>query len=569
MTVSVSTARRRPPVSDGPPLSRLQHFPSFKTEARVTNLHVAQHLPKKADRVNNQSANALLFGPFRLLPHQRLLLEGDKSVRLGSRALEILIALLERPGELVSKNELMARVWPNTFVEAANLTVHIAALRRALKDGQSGNRYLINIPGRGYRFVAPVRSETVEPSPSQSGAACISYNLPTSLTRLIGRCDVIKKLLEHLPNQRLVTIVGPGGIGKTSVALAVAESLTSKYDDGVCVVDLASLNDASLVPCAIADLLSNRNSTEYSLPDFENSLADLLTSLADKRMLLILDNCEHVIGATAQIAIDVLRRAPSVQILATSREPLRVEGEHVHRLSPLESPTPSISLTATEALAFPAVQLLVTRTAAHFGEFDLDDANAAIVAEICRKLDGIPLAIVFAAARVAAMGVRGVAAGLKDQLQLLTGGHRNTHPRQQTMCATLDWSYRLLTEVEQSILRRISIIDGSFTLRAATAIAADCGQSESEITDHILELVAKSLILADMCGVEPRLRLLETTRAYALRKLAESGEHDNIALHHMEHDRKLSGAGSRDNPVASRRSSHRADKIGKLRAVQV
>lgn len=199
MTISVSTARRRPPVSDGPPPSRLQHFPSFKTEARLTNLHIAQHLPKEADRVNNQSANAILFGPFRLLPHQRLLLEGDKSVRLGSRALDILIGLVERPGELLSKNELMARVWPNTFVEAANLTVHIAALRRALKDGQSGNRYLINIPGRGYRFVAPVKSEKVEPPLSQLGTVCTSHNLPTSLTRLTGRCDVIKTLVEHLP----------------------------------------------------------------------------------------------------------------------------------------------------------------------------------------------------------------------------------------------------------------------------------------------------------------------------------------------------------------------------------
>ena len=561
MTVSVSTARRRSPISDGPPPPRPHSYPQFETEAHASNPRIAKHLPMEENRIDNHAANAILFGSFRLLPQQRLLLEGDKSVRLGSRALEILIALLEKPGELVSKNELMARVWPNTFVEAANLTVHIAALRRALKDGQSGNRYLINIPGRGYRFVAPVKSEKAGPPSLQLGATRTSHNLPTSLTRLIGRCDLIKKLLEHLSNQRLVTIVGPGGIGKTSVALAVAEGLASKYDDGVCMVDLASLDDPTLVPCAIAASLGN----EYS---FEYSLADLITELSDKRMLLLLDNCEHVIGATAQIAIDLLRRAPGVQILASSREPLRVDGEHLHRLSPLESPPASAALTAAEAIAFPAVQLFVTRAAASLGEFELDDANAATVAEICRCLDGVPLAIVFAAARAAAVGLRGVAAGLEDSLQLLTSGHRNLHPRQQSMSATLDWSYRLLTELEQSILRRISVFDGNFTLRAAAATAADCGQLECEITDHVLELVAKSLILADMRGAEPRLWLLKTTRAYALRKLAESGERGEIILRHTEHDRK-SLLRSRDNPVASRRPSRRVDKIGKLRAAQV
>lgn len=268
------------------------------------------------------SERAISFGPFSLLPGQRLLLEGDKPVRLGSRALDTLIALVEHPGEVVSRDELMARVWPNTHVEDGNLKFQISALRWTLGGG---NRYLLNVPGRGYSFVAPVaradEARTAAPEPPQTENA---HNLPALLTRLIGREDTITRLGNQLLRQRLLTIVGAGGIGKTSVALAVAEQLIPAYEHGVWLIDLAPLTDPRLMPNVLADALGLQIRSEDPLPG-------LVTSLRDKKMLLVLDNCEHVIDTAAALAVAVLTGAPGVQVIATSREPLRIEGEHVHR----------------------------------------------------------------------------------------------------------------------------------------------------------------------------------------------------------------------------------------------
>ena len=259
------------------------------------------------------------FGPFHLLLTQRLLLEGEKPLRLGSRALDILIALVERPGELVSKEELMAQVWPNTFVEPANLTVHVAALRRALKDGHGGNRYLVNIPRRGYCFVAPVKvSEEPKSSAPFTTATERTNNLPASVTRLIARSDTVSGLSARLSGHRLLTIVGPGGIGKTSVALAVAEGLLASYEHGVWFIDLTPLGDPLLVPRALASSLGLDIRSE-------SLVSGLIAALGDKQMLLVLDNCEHVIEAAAALAAELLRSAPGVRILATSREPLWME----------------------------------------------------------------------------------------------------------------------------------------------------------------------------------------------------------------------------------------------------
>jgi len=254
-------------------------------------------------------------------------------------------------------------------------------------------------------------------------------------------------------------------------------------------------------------------------------------------MLLVFDNCEHVIAAAAELATKILRGAPNVQIIATSREPLRAEGEHLYRLAPLASPPASPDVDAREALSFPAVELFVARAAASLGEFELDDADASIVAEICRRLDGIPLAIELAAARVGAIGVRGVAARMEDSLTLLSGGHRSTPPRQQTIRATLDWSYGLLTEPEQSVFRRLSVFASSFTLQEAATVAVHSSRSQREIIDNVLELVAKSLIMADRHDPERCLWLLETTRAYARMRLAESGECNLIHRRHAEYQR--------------------------------
>ena len=472
---------------------------------------------------------AICFGSFRLLLGQRLLLEGNKPLRLGSRALDILIALVERPGDLVSKEELIARVWPNTFVEPANLTVHIAALRRALGDGRRGNRYIVNVPGRGYCFVAPVNmSEKLRPLSLELLAVEHAHNLPATNTRLIGRENVVAGLSARFSRDRFLTIVGPGGIGKTSVALAVAEELLANYKHGIWLIDLALVGNPVLVPTALASALGLEVRAENFLPR-------LIANLWDKQMLLVLDNCEHVIAAAAALAAEVLRGAPGVHVLATSREPFRVEGEWVYRLPPLQSPPVATGISAEEALRFPAVQLFVERTAAALGDYVLSDADAPIVADICLKLDGIPLALEFAAARVNCFGIGGLAARLEDRLSLLINGRRTALPRQQTMRATLDWSYGLLTNAQQMILRRLSIFPGEFTLRAAGAVIPDDTYSSSEIIDQVTELIAKSLVAAEMGDVEPRLRLLETTRVYALAKLVESGEHNAVARRNAEY----------------------------------
>src|SRR5208283_334236 len=468
---------------------------------------------------------AVSFGPFRLLPAQRLLLEGDKPVRLGSRALDMLIALVEHPGEVVGRDELMARVWPNTHVDEGNLKFQISALRRTLGGG---NRYLLNVPGRGYSFVAPVaRAEeagTAAPEPAETETA---HNLPALLTRLIGRGDTITRLADQLLRQRLLTIVGAGGIGKTSVALAVAEQLIPAYEHGVWLIDLAPLADPRLVPSALADAIGLEIRAENPLPG-------LVASFRDKKMLLVLDNCEHVIDAAAALAVGVLAGAPGVQVIATSREPLRIEGEHVHRLSPLASPPASARLTAVEALGFPAVQLFVERAGAALDEFELTDADAPIVADICSKLDGIALAIELAAARVNTFGVRGVAAHLDDRFQLLTRGRRTALPRHRTLRATLDWSYELLPEPERVVLRRLAIFAGGFTEEAARAVAASAEIAASEVVESLANLVTKSLVSVDVGGVMVRYRLPETIRAYALQRLIESGEREQIARRHAE-----------------------------------
>jgi predicted ATPase/DNA-binding winged helix-turn-helix (wHTH) protein len=477
--------------------------------------------------------SAISFGPFRLVAAERLLLEGDKPVRLGSRAFDILAALVERAGQVVGKEELIARAWPQTFVEEANLKIQVSALRRALGDGQNGHRFVVTVPGRGYNFVAPVSLDgpsraPLRPTTTPAGV----HNLPLAVTRMVGREEAVAALVSRLSRQRLVTIVGPGGIGKTTVALAVAERMIPSYEHGVWLVDLAPLGDPRLVPSAVANVLDVEIRTDDPLPG-------LTASLTDKRMLLLLDNCEHVIDAAASLAAAVLSGAPSVSMLATSREPLGISGEREYRLGPLSSPQSSYNLTATEAATFPAVQLFVERVTATVEDFALIDANAPLVVEICRRLDGLPLAIEFAAPRVEVLGVEGLAARMGDSLLLLQGRRRRALPRHRTMRAVIDWSYGLLSEDEQLFFRALGIFSGGFTVEAAAAVAVDAARTQVVAIDRLADLVAKSLVVADVGGAKPRFRLLDTTRGYAIEKLDESGERDRIAHRHAAYYRDL------------------------------
>jgi predicted ATPase/DNA-binding winged helix-turn-helix (wHTH) protein len=486
-----------------------------------------------AGRDQGKATRAITFGSFRLFPSQQLLLDGDTPVRLGSRALDLLLVLVERAGEIVSNEELLARVWPNTAVADVSLRVHLAAIRRALGDGQSGRRYIINIPGRGYSFVMPVAiAEGQKPPEPQIAAIERIQALPSSRVRMVGRDGVVSVLAAQLLERRFLSIVGPGGIGKTTVALAIADALADTYHHGVRFVDLGSLTNPRLVPSTLAATLAMASRSENPTPE-------ILSFLGDKQMLLIFDSCEHVIETAAALAETVSGAAVGVHILATSREPLRALGECVQRLSPLAVPPRSEGIAAAEALAYPAVQLFVERAMANLDEFELTDASAPLVAEICRRLDGIALAIELAAGRLDAFGLRGVAALLDDRFRLLTQGRRTALARHQTMSATLDWSYDLLPEPERVILRRIAIFAGEFAREAASAVAADTDISSAETIERIANLVSKSLISADVGGPAVRYRLLDTTRVYALQKLVDSGELDGVARRHADYYRTL------------------------------
>jgi predicted ATPase/DNA-binding winged helix-turn-helix (wHTH) protein len=465
------------------------------------------------------------FGPFRLFPHRRLLLEGDRTLRVGSRALDTLIALAERSGQLVSKDELMERVWPNTQVDESSVRVTISALRRAIGDGRGGRRHILSVSGRGYSLVASTSSDGLDTPPPIESSARGAHNLPVALTKLVGRGSASAGLAEQIGQSRLLTIVGPGGIGKTSVALAVAEDLIAEFQHGVWLVDLASITDGNFVPNVLASTLGIPTQERDLLPG-------LVKALQNKELLIILDNCEHLIADAASLASALLRGTAGVKLLATSREPLLAEGEHVYQLSSLDVPDPSPHLTLADLDSYAAAQLFIERASAHSAEFTLEESDADVVAEICRKLDGIPLAIEFAAAHVAIFGLRGLAARLEDGLRL-PSLHRRTAPdRHRTLRATFDWSVGLLGPSERTILRRLAIFAGHFTLTAAMVVAEDSGIAEAEFVDHLGNLVLKSLISADISGSVARYRLLETTRVYAMEELRAAGEYVQAARAH-------------------------------------
>jgi predicted ATPase/DNA-binding winged helix-turn-helix (wHTH) protein len=469
-----------------------------------------------------------VFASFRLIPAQRMLLDDGEPLRLGSRALDVLITLVEHAGETVSKEQLIARAWPDTVVDEGALRVHVSALRKALGDGRAGRRYITNNPGRGYTFVAPVARGHAQPATASPSGASDSNNLPAALTRIVGRDDIIAALSTQLARRRFLTIVGPGGIGKTTVAVAVAVTVRGSYKDGVWFVGLASLSDPDLVPSALGAALEIH-------PSGANPVPGLAAWLRDKAALIVLDSCEHVIGAAAALAEAVLKAAPDVNILTTSREPLRAEGESLHRLPALELPSDSADLAAGDALRYSAVQLFNERASAAVDGFALADTDVPAVLEICRRLDGIPLALELAAARVDAFGVRDLAAHLDDRFRLLTTGRRTALPRHQTLGAALDWSYQLLPEEERKVLCRLSVFAGDFPMEAAVAVTADPGPSE--VVDHVANLVGKSLVTADPHGGDTRYRLLDTTRLYALEKLKSSGEYQQTARRHAEYYR--------------------------------
>jgi predicted ATPase/TolB-like protein/cytochrome c-type biogenesis protein CcmH/NrfG len=365
-----------------------------------------------------------------------------------------------------------------------------------------------------------------------TGVPSDGKNLPHPVSELIGREAELSQVADLIRTHRLVTLIGEGGVGKTRLGIEVARGLPAESVDGVGVVELGPLSDPGLVPVTVA--------TAFGLKFAAGAISAerVANALSGKQVVLVLDNCEHVIDAAANIARVLMHANPAIRVLATSREPLRTEGEYVYRVPPLAVPAESTEDTE-EMLRHGAVELFVTRARAADPRFSPDGRIAAVVAAICRRLDGIPLAIELAAARGAALGIEDLASRLDDRLQLLTGGERTAPPRQQTLRATLDWSYELLTESERLVLRRLAIFAGGFTLEAAGAIAASAEIALSDVIDDVANLIAKSLVSTEAREAGLFYRLLETTRAYALAKLTESGDWDAVPRRHAEYHRDL------------------------------
>jgi predicted ATPase len=471
--------------------------------------------------------SVISFGPFRLFPKSRLLEKEGEPLHVGGRALDILILLAGRAGEVVDKRELVKRIWADVNVDEGSLRFHVAALRKVLGDTGKSARYVLNVPGRGYCFVAPFAQAA--PQAVASAAADISppRSLPAPLAKMIGREEIVEKISNGLTLHRFMTVVGPGGIGKTAVAVTVGHRRAADFGGRVFFVDFGPLRDASHVTTTIASVLGLTVSSEDPTPA-------ILTFLKTGPALLIFDSCEHVLDTLAPIVEQIVREAPQLRVLATSRESFRSEGERIFRLFPLDCPPEREDLDVAEVLAYPAAQLFVERIAQSSGPFQLSAEEAPLVANICRRLDGIALAIELAAGRVNAYGIAGTASLLDSRFSLQWRGRRTAVPRHQTLAAALDWSYDLLPPAESATLRRLSVFAGPFAPEAAAAVASGDGLGTSETLAAIDSLVAKSLI-SPSGSRTLRYRLLDTTRTYALAKLRELGEVGQFARRHAEH----------------------------------
>ena len=468
---------------------------------------------------------AISFGPFELFRKSRLLEKDGSPLHIGGRALDILVVLSERPGEVIDKRELVKRVWGSINVDEGSLRFQISALRKALGDGGEGARYVVNVPGRGYCFAAPIASAA--PARPQATARAPA-SVPAPLSKIVGRAETIEKISKELALHRFVTVVGPGGIGKTSVAIAVAHHKIPDFGGTVAFVDFSSLRDIDLVPETIASTLGLTVSSNDPIPS-------LIAFLQGKRVLLVLDSCEHVLENLAPLAERIIHELPELHILATSRESFRSEGERVFRLFPLSCPPADEPMSIANLLKYPAAQLFVERISESLSDFELSEDEAPMVAEICRRMDGIALAIELAAGRVNAYGIAGTSSLIDSRFSLQWRGRRTAIPRHQTLSAALGWSYDLLPADESAVLCILSIFVGPFTLDAALAVLSRRGIAETDAVEAISNLLSKSLLATPPIERQLRYRLLDTTRNFVADKLAESGDTDQVARAHAEY----------------------------------
>ena len=463
-------------------------------------------------------AHIYRFGQVEIRPSERTLLVEGRPAPLGARAFDVLLALIDHRDRVVTKNELFDKVWPGLVVEENNLHVQISTLRKVL-----GAQCVATIPGRGFRFTPELESSDAP----TCALPARRHNLPAQLNSFIGREREIVEVKALLQASRLVTLTSTGGTGKSRLSLQVAYDLLGEYPDGIWLVELAPISDEQRVPQAVASVLGVKE--DAGRPVIEA----LIRYVRERRILLILDNCEHLVRPCAELAKQLLQAGPGVKILASSREHLRIGGEAAYHVPALAVPG-AREAVACEALAkYEAVRLFIDRAVAVQPGFRVTDQNCTPVAEICRRLDGIALAIELAAARVQTLPVEQIAARLDNRFRLLTGGDSTALPRQQTLRASIDWSYDLLEIPERELLRHLAVFAGGWTLDAAEAVGAGGDVAQDAVMDLLTNLVEKSLVALDADG--ERYRLLETVRQYALELLHASGEEDAVRTRHLDY----------------------------------
>ncbi|WP_244831201.1 winged helix-turn-helix domain-containing protein [Caballeronia sp. TF1N1] len=467
------------------------------------------------------------LGGIRIDLEARTLHRQGEIMSVGSRAFDILVVLAKAEGRLVTKDELMSAVWPRTVVEENNIQVHLSSLRKNLGSDRD---IIVTVPGRGYRLTR----RTVRPS-------CPHAEARFARPELIGREDALARISTMLAATQVLTLVGAGGIGKSALALEAARQWTAARAEPIFFADLARLDHPRSVQEAIA--------RACGLPEHE----PLDFSSLPERGLVFIDNAEHVIAHAAQI-VDALAAAnDGIRVLVTSREPLRIMSETLYRVDPLD--VPRAGSTDAQALEHASVRLFLRRGRAVQRNLGDDSAQIGRIGTICRRLDGNPLAIELATARLAALGLEDIHRRLNDRMSMLAGGYRTALPRHQTLRANFDWSYGPLAAQEKTLLRRMAVFEDSFSFEALCAVAWDDGLALATVIDAASELAAKSLLIVEYDGPVVRYRLSESMRAYALERLAAEDDSTAIAgrlARYLEHCVDFSGADEANEPDTPR-----------------